>query len=110
MLAWLLLIPAFAFFMIGSYATYNDAFRRSYHFAPVFLSMNFLCGLVWLYASRILDDKTKLFIYSMFWDALMMFCYYVLPLLFGGIRPNYGIIIGSILVVGGLSVVHFYGN
>ncbi len=105
MLAWLLLIPALLTFAVGAWLSYDDECRNSKYYPWLFTFLGVTCSTLWIIATRALGDKDKIFVYSLFWDSLMMACYYLLPLVAMGVRVNTGILVGTGLVVAGLVVV-----
>lgn len=81
---WLLLFPAFLVFCGGSYCTYTKAVRDSPYYLPVFVFLALASGLLWVYASRQLDDTFKILLFSLIWDGLMVLAYYAGPLIVKG--------------------------
>jgi uncharacterized membrane protein len=107
-MAWWLLIPAFIAFIIGAYFSYNDEQRRSPWFYPVYLSVSVACSLIWIVSAKCLDNKRHILVYSVFWDSLLMVAYYLLPLLFFGVKVNTGMLVGIALVLIGIMLVKAY--
>ncbi len=81
---WLLLIPAFLTFIIGSYTTYTKEIRDSSYYLLIFVSLSVVCGWLWVKASRKLDNTMGILIFSMVWDLLMAIAYYAIPVIFKG--------------------------
>lgn len=108
MSAWYLLLPAFLVFLVGSAMSFSDTFRRSTWFIPGFTTANLAIGFLWIWAARLLDDKAKIYVFSLYWDSLMVLCYYILPLLAMGIKLNSQTVFGIVLTVIGLIVIKAY--
>lgn len=108
MSAWYILPLAFLVFLAGSVMSFSDSFRRSAWFIPGFTTANLAIGFLWVWAARLLDDKAKIYVYSLYWDSLMVLCYYLLPLLVMGIKLNTQTLCGIFLTVTGLVVIKAY--
>ncbi len=107
---WLILIPAFVCFAIGAGISYTDSIRKSQWFIPAYFSVGFVGMVCWVWACRLIDDKQKLYLFSLAWDFLMVVCYYALPLLIFEFKFNKGVIIGMLIMLVGLVIVKVYGN
>lgn len=62
----------------------------------------------WGWAVRLIETKEQLYVYSLFWDSLILFAYYAVPLIYFNVKLNWGMGIGSALVIIGLVVAKAY--
>jgi len=106
---YLLLIPVFIIYVIGSALSYIDALRRAWWYAPLFAILGVVTTYLFAWAAKLLDNKEKIYVFSLCYDTAMMIAYYLLPLLIFSTRPSTGVVIGTSLVVIGLFVVKVYG-
>lgn len=85
--------------------SYNEAFRRSDYFIPVTILIGLLCSIIWNSMVKYIDDKNRIYYYSLVWDVSTIFVYYLFPLMFLNIKLEKFGIIGIIMIIFGLFVV-----
>lgn len=87
---WLLLIPGFAVFCLGSFYPYSREWREHWSYMPVFIALMVIGGFIWVIASRVLgkgeDHVKQIMLFSLMWDVIMIVAYYALPLILKGER------------------------
>lgn len=102
-----LLAPVGIMCCVGAWATYTPWAKNANWYTPTMAGLAALCGLCFaLAAKRCGADTGKVYVFSLTYDALMMVCYYLLPLVAFGTRVNAGVLAGAALVAIGLFVVH----
>jgi uncharacterized membrane protein (DUF485 family) len=67
------------------------------------------CGLFFGYAAKLLDTKAGVYLFSLYYDSIMMVAYYVLPLLVFSTKVTPGVMVGAALVAAGLIVAKIFG-
>jgi hypothetical protein len=55
--------------------------------------------------ARYLDNKQKIYIFSLLWDTVMVLVWYFIPILFFGVKIDRWILLGVLLMVLGLSII-----
>jgi hypothetical protein len=107
----LLLIPVFVICVIGSMLSYTDAFRRAWWYSPLFVTLGAATTYLFAWGAKLLDNKEKVYIFSLYYDSAMMVAYYLLPLLIFSTRPTTGVLVGTslVVIVIGLFIVKVYG-
>ena len=103
--AYYLMIPLFVLLSAASAASYADTARRHWSYVPGMMILGSLTTLIFAYGSKLLDDKSRIFVYSLAYDCMMALCYYILPLIVLGVRVNAGVMIGSVLIIVGLIII-----
>jgi len=93
----------------GSIITYVDEYRRAGWYAPVFVAISAGNAVAFAVACKLLDAKNSIFVLSLALDGIMLFAYYLLPLLALGVRPSAAVLIGAALVVAGFVVIKLGG-
>lgn len=84
---------------------YNDEFRKTAYFVPVATAIAALVNLLWFTVLRTLDDRQKIYVFSMCWDAVIVGVYYSIPVLFLGVKlDRYGLI-GVFLILCGVCLL-----
>lgn len=109
MTPWYLLAPAFATFLVGSLMSYADGFRRGPWYMPSFIGLGVLSSALWVLASKRIDDRDRIYVYSLVWDLLMVSAYYVAPALVFRVELSRGVWGGVGLMVVGMILVKIYG-
>jgi multidrug transporter EmrE-like cation transporter len=107
---WLSLLPATLIFIIGSLFSFSDTLRNSKWYTPVFVILGIAMTFLWIWATKVFDDKNKIYVFSLVWDFLMMAAYYLLPFCLYKFKFSWPMIIGALLMVAGVVVVKIYGE
>lgn len=92
---------------IGAWASFTDSVRRSAWYVPLMAVVSLATGLLFAYGSRMLDDKGRIFVFSLLYDCAMAVAYYVLPILFFGCALKNQTIAAAVLIAAGLIVLHW---
>ena len=104
------LIPCFVFFCIGSYMAYTPAVRNGQAYVWTMGMLGCITGFLFAYASKLLNDNSKIYVYSLVYDSMMVAAYYLLPILAFGTKINTGVMVGAAMIVVGFSVVKVYAD
>jgi hypothetical protein len=103
---WLLLIPGFAVFCLGSFYSYSRAMREHWSYLPVFVALMVIGGFIWVAASKKLgageDHVKQIMLFSLAWDVIMIVAYYALPLIFKGEGFNWQAYAAAVVTVAGI--------
>lgn len=91
--------------LIGSWASFNDGFRQSPNFIPLMVTISAVSGAVFAFGCQYLDSKARIFLFSLGCDVIMVFAYYVIPVVFFGVTLKPSVMMGSLLVLAGLLVI-----
>jgi ABC-type multidrug transport system permease subunit len=106
---WLALAPVFALCVIGSALCYTDTLRRSAWYIPAMAFLGAACAMLFAWATKTLDTKERAYVFSLWYDTLMMLAYYLLPLVIFGAKVSPGVMAGAAFVAFGLLIVKVYG-
>ncbi len=98
-------IATLVLLFLGSWATFTDSVRQSRWYVPAMMILSLLNALIFGIAARMLNDKERIFVLSLVLDALMVFAYYLVPLLAFGVRPSTPVLVGTGLIVLGFLFV-----
>ncbi len=66
---------------------------------------NMFIGLLWLLSCKLIREPTRVFIFSMWWDVIVMLSFTLYPLLFSNLKFTTGLVSGCVLVVLGLVII-----
>lgn len=101
------LLVAFGICAVGSWISYSP-FRESHQAKWAMAALGAMIGWFWCIAIRHMPDRESVFVFSLYWDAVVMSAYYLLPLFFMGVKPNAGVVVGASVVLLGLFIVKLY--
>ena len=85
--------------------SYNPDTRNSWYYTLLSLAIGLLVSTLWTLGVRILDNKERIFFFSLCWEFAVIFIDYAIPLAFFGLNVNKYVILGSILVATGLVIM-----
>lgn len=102
---WLALAFACMLYSFCAYLSYNDKMRDEWYYVPLCIFMGTIVSTIWFITCRYLDDKQRIYVYSLFWDLMMGGVYYFMPLLFFGVRIDRWSLFGLFMVVAGLTII-----
>lgn len=104
-----LLLPVFLLCCAGSYLSYTDAARRGPHYVWQMALLGAGCAALFAVAARALDDKPRVYVFSLAYDFLMAVAYYLLPLAVFGVRLSPGVVAGVALAALGFALIKAAG-
>jgi hypothetical protein len=79
--------------------------REKWWFVPLSVGIGTIVSTIWVLTIRYLGDKQKIYVFSLFWDFVMMFVYYLLPVVWFGVKLDKWSVGGIMLMVLGLVVL-----
>lgn len=101
---WMLLITFFVY-CVCAYLSYSEEMRGKWWFVPVAVALGTVVSTIWFLTVRYLGDKQKIYVFSLFWDFVMMFVYYFLPVVWFGVKMDKWSLGGMVLMVTGLLII-----
>lgn len=101
---WGALAVAALLYMVSAYLTFSDKYRNAPYFLPACLGIGVLTASIWFGMVKYLDDKQKIYFFSLCWDTMMVMVFYFLPL-FLGVKLDKWSLFGIGLMLVGLSIV-----
>jgi FtsH-binding integral membrane protein len=100
--AWFLLFPVLLTFIVGSFCTYHKPIRDNSAYPWIYVIVSALAAWIWCVSVRKLDDPSKILLYSMVWDLLMVAAFYAGPLIAQGNRLSWQAWAATAATVGGI--------
>jgi uncharacterized membrane protein len=94
------LIYAFA-----SWLTYGDSCREQWWYVPIGAILGAVLSILWFVAAKVLGDKEKILVFSLYVDFIMVLCYYMIPFIFYGVKMDLWSGIGLLLMFLGFAVL-----
>lgn len=97
-------IAGFVLYAGMSYATYHSQFKASSWFFPVGLIGAIAANAIWLSIAKAELNTSQLMIKGLVWDAILMACYAITPVLIFDARFSNTQIVGIVLTLIGLFI------
>ena len=102
---WLLLMIVSIIYLCESYLSYSDAWRRSYCYLPISIGLGLFSCIIWFVTVKYLDDRQRIYIFSLFWDSAMCFAFYLVPIICYNVKLDCWSLFGLFLMVAGLTII-----
>lgn len=107
---WIAIITGVILYAFLAYVTYYNEVRTSIWYLPLFSVFSLLTGLVFAITAKYLDDKSRMYMFSFYWDTLLTLTYFVVPIVFFGVQFTRTATCGMILVIIGLIILKISGD
>ena len=104
MMEWFILVLVAFLYSISVYISYNEQIRQSNWYIPSSGFIGLIGGVLWASMVKWLDEKEKIYFYSLAWDTIIVAVFYFLPFFFG-IKLSVNGIIGITLMTIGLILI-----
>lgn len=102
----LILLAVFLVSCLGSWASFTAKVRQSPHYLGVMIAISVLTGALFAAGCQYLDDKRKIFYFSLYYDVMVATAYYALPLAFFGCRVSPQAVVGGLAILIGVFLLH----
>ncbi len=106
---WLALLPAAVVLCLGSWLSYQTAFKATPWFPRTMILLYVANGWLWAWACRRTESDRQLYSVSVAWDVVTLAAYNILPLVVVGVRLTPTAFAGFVLVVVGACLVKWGG-
>lgn len=101
----LLLLLIGSIHCICCYLTFNEKFYDRAWFIPIGLLIGMISNGLWFLAAKTIGNRSHLYVFSMFWDCLMIAIYFLLPVFFFGIKLDKMGVFGLTLIIIGTFIM-----
>lgn len=91
-------------YVISCWLTYSD-YKNEWWYIPIGVFLGVITGIVWYTAVKVFDDKQRMYVFNLLWDAMMMAIYYIMPLLLFDVKLTKWMVAGMTLIVAGAIVI-----
>lgn len=105
MIEWSLILLAIGLYCCSSYLSYSDAWRRSPWLIPVGMSIGIVSSIAWFMLVKQVDDKQRIYFYSLIWDTIICSCFYIVPIIFFSVKIDRWSFLGLALMICGLVII-----
>ena len=100
-----MLVLAGILYVFAAYMSYSEGMRREWWYVPLAVFVGTIASTIWFWTVRYIDDKDRIYVYTMFWDFVLCAVYFVVPLLWFGVKLDRWQLCGLLLMIIGLAVI-----
>lgn len=104
-----LLTVVFALCVIGAWMSYTE-FKHTNWYLPLIALLGAVCAVIFGWAARVLNNNSKLYVFSLTYDSVMLIAYYLLPLLVFKTKLSTPTMIGAVLILVGFVTIKIFGD
>lgn len=101
---WFVLIFVTFLYVASSYIAYQESWRQSSWYLPTGMLIGVLLTILWVATVKYIDNRERIYFFSLAWDFIMVAVFYLLPLFMGVKLDKWGLF-GLTLVAAGLVLV-----
>lgn len=102
---WIVLLFASLLYFARAYLTYTEEARKQWWFIPFAVGLGVITSIMWFSIVKWMDDKQRIYVYSLFWDTAIIAVYYLMPPLLFGVKMDRWALLGLALIVGGVVLI-----
>ena len=102
---YLILLAVVTVYSTSLLFSYSDSVRESRYYFILSLCCSLCIGMLWASGVRACKTTERIFFFSLCWEFSVIFIDYLIPLAFYGLNVNKYVILGSLLVAAGLTVM-----
>lgn len=100
-----IILAVMTLYSISLTLCYNTETRNSWYYPVVSVVLGLCISSMWISGVRVLDNKERIFFFSLCWEFAVIFVDYVIPLVFFGLNVNKYVVFGSLIVATGLVIM-----
>lgn len=90
---WLLLVICQILYVLGCWLTFGNEVKDRWWYVPCGALLGVLTNICWYVAAQMVTSKEDMYFLSVIWEGLLIAIYFLMPVLFMGVRlDKYGII------------------
>jgi drug/metabolite transporter (DMT)-like permease len=99
---WLSLVAVAIIYVLCAYLSYSINWHDRAWYMPVGVFLGTSTVVLWYVMVKHLADKDRIYFYSLVWDVILVFVYYLLPIFCFGVKLDRNGVIGICLMLAGL--------
>lgn len=102
---WLIIFAVMVTYSSSLALCYNDDLRRSWFYPWLSIGIGFVISSLWMLGVRTIDNKERIFLFSLCWEFSVILIDYLVPLVFYGLNVNKYVVLGSLITALGLTIM-----
>lgn len=104
-MAYLILLLVVAVYSTSLMFSYTESIRESKYYCLMSLCCSLCIGMLWVYGVRAMQTTERIFFFSLCWEFAVILTDYLIPLAFYGLNVNKYVVMGSLVVAAGLTIM-----
>ncbi len=104
---WIFLFLIFCTHSLCCYLSYEKWAQEKWWYLPIGMLTGCISNILWFLSTRMISDAKNIYIYSLFWDLVVISVYFLLPIIIFDIKLNKFGFIGLLLMLIGLLLVKY---
>jgi uncharacterized membrane protein len=101
---WLFLLMAGLLYAAGCWLTYSEESKKAWWYLPFGIFLGALINVIWFIAAK-MHTSHHMYRFTLIWDAMLMSIYYMMPLIFFGVKMDRWTLLGLSLIVTGAVII-----
>ena len=102
---WLIILAVMSLYSISLIVCYDDVARNTWYYPFLSVGLGLIISIFWVLGVKYLDNKDRIFFFSLCWEFSVIFIDYTIPLVFFGLNVNKYVLMGSLVVAAGLTIM-----
>lgn len=104
-MAWLILMLVVVVYSASLVFSYSEVIRESKYFFVLSMLGSFTIGTLWVMGVRVCQTTDRIFFFSLCWSFAVILTDYLIPLAFYNLNVNKYVVLGSLIVAVGLTIM-----
>lgn len=102
---WIIILAVMVLYTSSLIFCYTDLIRNAWYYPILSIGVGVLVSTLWVLGVRFADSKERIFLFSLCWEFSVILIDYIVPLVFYGLNVNKYVVLGSLLVAAGLTLM-----
>jgi hypothetical protein len=102
---WLIILAVMTLYSLSLILCYDDHIRNVWYYPWVSVVIGLMVSGLWISGIKLIDNKERIFLFSLCWEFSVISIDYLVPLVFYGLNVNKYVVLGSLIVAVGLTVM-----
>lgn len=102
---WLIILAVMTLYSLSLVLCYDDNIRNAWYYPWLSIVIGIMVSTLWVSGIKLIDNKERIFLFSLCWEFSVISIDYLVPLVFYGLNVNKYVVLGSLIVAAGLTVM-----
>ena len=102
---WLIILAVMTLYSLSLVLCYDDNIRNAWYYPWLSVVIGIMVSTLWVSGIKFIDNKERIFLFSLCWEFSVISIDYLVPLVFYGLNVNKYVVLGSLIVAVGLTVM-----
>lgn len=102
---WIIILAVMTLYSLSLVLCYDDYIRNAWYYPWLSIVIGIMVSSLWVLGIKLIDNKERIFLFSLCWEFSVISIDYLVPLVFYGLNVNKYVVLGSLIVAVGLTVM-----